>query len=102
MTSAGGDQQRSDRKRRILDGVVRLRRARASTAAASESPGGPATELEAVHTRLAHVEASLEALQDQVYRDARRHESELAEICHAIQPETMARALSGDARRRGL
>jgi hypothetical protein len=55
-----------------------------------------------VHARLAHLERSLEALQDSVYRDKRRYEQEIAELRKLVSPESMARALSDDARRRGL
>ena len=55
-----------------------------------------------VHARLAHLERSLEALQDAVYRDKLRYEQEIAELRKLVSPESMARALSDDARRRGL
>jgi hypothetical protein len=51
---------------------------------------------------LARAEAALEALQDQVYRQAERHEQELTEIHRQLKPAAIARALSDDARDRGL
>jgi hypothetical protein len=58
-------------------------------------------ELE-LHARIAHLETTLEALQDSVYRDKLRFEQEIAELRKLVSPDTMARALSDDARRRGL
>lgn len=63
-------------------------------------PAAPAVlDLEA---RVNHLEAAFEGLQDAMYRDAQRYEHELAELRRQLQPENLARSLSGDARRRGL
>jgi hypothetical protein len=64
--------------------------------------GGEEPELASLAARLAQVEAALEALQDQVYRQAERHERELAEVHRRLKPSALARALSDDARDRGL
>jgi uncharacterized coiled-coil protein SlyX len=58
-------------------------------------------ELE-LRARIAHLESTLEELQDSVYRDKRRHEQELADMRKLLDPANLARALSDDARRRGL
>jgi hypothetical protein len=63
---------------------------------------GEQTELASLTARLARAEAALEALQDQVYRQAERHERELAEVHRLLKPAAIARALSDDARDRGL
>jgi hypothetical protein len=55
-----------------------------------------------LHARIAHLESSLQALEDSVYNDKLRHESEIAELRRLLEPPNMARALSDDARRRGL
>ena len=52
--------------------------------------------------RLGHLEALVEGLQDSVHRDSVRHEERLAELERMMQPEALAKALSDDARRRGL
>jgi hypothetical protein len=52
--------------------------------------------------RMDHLEASLEALQDTVYRDVQRHDHELAELRSQLDPPNLVRALSDDARKRGL
>jgi predicted RNase H-like nuclease (RuvC/YqgF family) len=58
--------------------------------------------IEAAETRMEHLEASLEGLQDALYRQARREDINLEELRHRTDPEWMARELSDDARRRGL
>lgn len=52
--------------------------------------------------RLARLESRVEALQDQVYRQHERHQSEVADLRHQLKPEELARTISADARRRGL
>jgi len=59
-------------------------------------------EADVVRERLDHLEASLEALQDLVYRNLRRQEQELDALRKQLQPSNLVRALSEDARRRGL
>ena len=68
------------------------------------APDGPSApdRLQELTVRVAHLEASLEGLQDEIYRASQRHDRELAELRRAMQPENLARDLSGDARRRGL
>jgi hypothetical protein len=55
-----------------------------------------------VEDRFAELEALVEALQDAVHRDAVRHEERMAELERKTEPEVLARALSDDARRRGI
>ncbi len=52
--------------------------------------------------RVAHLEALVEGLQDAVHRDALRHDKRITEVERRTQPEELAKALSADARRRGL
>jgi predicted nuclease of restriction endonuclease-like RecB superfamily len=58
--------------------------------------------LETLEARIQHLEASLEALQDAVYRQAVLEEKKIGEVRRQLAPEQMARELSRDARRRGL
>jgi hypothetical protein len=64
--------------------------------------GPTAEDFAVLRSRLDHLEAAFEGLQDAVYREAERYERELADLRREIQPEEMARALSVDARKRGL
>ena len=59
-------------------------------------------EAQELRTRLEHVERALLALQDSVYRDVRRQDGEMAELRPQREPPNLVRALSDDARRRGL
>jgi hypothetical protein len=59
-------------------------------------------DLRRITQRLQHLEALVEGLQDAVHRDAVRHEERMAEIERKTQPEAVAKALTEDARRRGL
>jgi hypothetical protein len=62
----------------------------------------PRPELERLNERLGHLEALVEGLQDAVHRESLRHDERIAELEHKTQPEELAKALSDDARRRGL
>jgi hypothetical protein len=59
-------------------------------------------EAQELRTRVEHLERELLALQDSVYRDVRRQDAELAERRQQLDPPNLVRALSDDARRRGL
>jgi uncharacterized coiled-coil protein SlyX len=56
----------------------------------------------ALDTRMGHLEAALEGLQDALYRQAVRDDETRAELRDRTEPKRMARELSADARRRGL
>jgi predicted nucleic acid-binding Zn-ribbon protein len=58
--------------------------------------------LDQLEQRLEHLEALVEGLQDAVHRDSIRHEQRMAELERRTEPEAVAKALSDDARRRGL
>jgi predicted nucleic acid-binding Zn-ribbon protein len=58
--------------------------------------------LQRLEQRLAHLESLVEGLQDEVYRDSMRHEQRMTELERKTEPEALAKALSDDARRRGL
>jgi hypothetical protein len=53
-------------------------------------------------TRVEHLESVIEGLQDALYRQARQHDSDIADLRRRTEPAEVARALSDDARRRGL
>jgi hypothetical protein len=55
-----------------------------------------------LETRLEHLEAALEGLQDAVYRQSVREEKQIAALGRRTEPHEMARALSEDARRHGV
>jgi hypothetical protein len=59
-------------------------------------------QLRGVHERIDGLEAMIEGLQDSVDRQARRQDERFAELARQIEPGELARALSDDARKRGL
>lgn len=59
-------------------------------------------EVAALAARVAHLEAALEGLQDALYRQALQHDRAVEELRARLKPEEIARALSDDARKRGL
>jgi hypothetical protein len=65
--------------------------------ASADEPG-----LEALRERVARLEAVVEGLQDALYRQAVREDERIEELRTRLEPEAIARALSDDARRRGL
>jgi hypothetical protein len=83
-------------------GAMSLRERIGRMAALRRPPQPPADDLRRLTERVEQLEALVEGLQDAVHRDAVRHERRLAELEHKTQPEVLAKALSEDARRRGL
>ncbi len=66
-------------------------------------PSAPASQPERGLTeRVEHLESVVEGLQDAVYRQAQQHDRDVAELRRRTEPAEVARALSEDARRRGL
>jgi hypothetical protein len=59
-------------------------------------------KLQRLQERVAHLEALVEGLQDAVHRDSIRHEERMSGLERRTEPEALAKALSDDARRRGL
>jgi hypothetical protein len=72
-----------------------------------QADGAPMTgatepDLAALVDRLERLEATVEALQDQVHRQGERHQSEVADLRRQLKPEELARTMAADARRRGI
>jgi hypothetical protein len=59
-------------------------------------------ELQALETRIAHMEQLVQGLQDSVHRESSRQSERIAELEARIQPAALGKALSEDARNRGL
>jgi uncharacterized coiled-coil protein SlyX len=83
----------------MLDRVIGLRRRRAREKARGASD--PA-EVRSLEQRVAHLEAMIEGLQDAVHRETKRTQEQLDELRHRTEPGEISRALSRDARERGL
>jgi cell division protein FtsB len=68
----------------------------------ADGPDAERRRLDRLEQRVEHLEALVEGLQDAVHRDAVRHEQRMSELERRTEPEVVAKALSDDARRRGL
>jgi uncharacterized coiled-coil protein SlyX len=64
--------------------------------------GSSERRLESLERRVLHLEELLEGLQDAVHRESVRRDEEAARLQRRTAPGEMARALSEDARKRGL
>ena len=58
--------------------------------------------IDGLEGRVADLEVMLQGLQDAVHRDAVRRDEQAARFERMIEPRELARALSDDARERGL
>jgi len=89
------------------EGLIRRIRQVRRLATARERPSSDAGQpqpdrLQALETRVAHLEQQLEGLQDSVHRESERHAKLISELETRIQPGAMGAALAEDARNRGL
>jgi uncharacterized coiled-coil protein SlyX len=67
------------------------------------SPDGSSERrMELLERRVSHLEELVEGLQDAVHRESVRRDEEAARLQRRTEPREMARALSDDARKRGL
>jgi hypothetical protein len=88
----------------LLARVRQIRRLAAMSGERSVSPtNGPAQDvLQALEARVAHIEQQLQGFQDSVHRESSRQEKRIADLEARIQPAAISKALSADARERGL
>ena len=64
--------------------------------------GSGQDQLRALEARVAHLEELVEGLHDSVHRESTRLGKRIGEVEARIQPAALGRALSDDARERGL
>ena len=95
----------STRERESL--IARIRQLRRASAdpdrhgrTATSGPGQD--ELRALEARIAHLEQVVQGLQDSVHRESTRLTKRIGELEARTQPAALGRALSDDARQRGL
>jgi uncharacterized coiled-coil protein SlyX len=62
----------------------------------------PVDRVESLETRVTHLEAMIEGLQDAVHRELTRSNARLDDMERKIEPSELSRRLSKDARERGL
>jgi hypothetical protein len=84
-------------------GELRRRRGPPPTSASSPESGlGDERRIAVLEARVEHLEAALEGLQDAVDRQAVMQDERIGDLRRRTEPEEIARALSEDARKRGL
>ena len=59
-------------------------------------------DLAELRQRVEHLETEVEGLQDAVHRESMRQRKQIDALIRSTQPAVLARALSDDARRRGV
>jgi hypothetical protein len=93
----------SDRQR-LLARVRQMRRLAAVSDAPATSPAGDSEPdpISALQARITQLEQQLQGLQDSVHRESSRQSKRLSELEAQIQPAAISKALSKDARDRGL
>jgi hypothetical protein len=78
------------------------RRSRARRPHAAVGPDRSDPQLAELQQRLEHLETAFEGLQDAVHRESVRQHKVIEDLTRSMQPAAVARALSDDARRRGV
>lgn len=84
------------------DLAARVRAIVASWTARDSAARGPKAELAELRERLNALESMVEGLQDAVYRQSVQLDRRFDGLERRLGPDEMARALSEDARKRGL
>jgi hypothetical protein len=87
--------------------IERIRRARRTHELAAEAADVPGATLDQDHlrplvARVEHLEQMVQGLQDSVHRESSRHDKRIAELEARLQPAALSKALSDDARTRGI
>jgi uncharacterized coiled-coil protein SlyX len=63
---------------------------------------GIESRIETLERRIDQIEGLVEGLQDAVHREWLRHDKQAADLERKTEPQQIARALTEDARKRGL
>ena len=88
----------------LMARILHVRRvsAEADDHARSSSRGPSQEEPGALEVRIGHLEQLVEGLQDSVHRESTRLSKRIGELEAQLEPAALGRALSDDARKRGL
>jgi TolA-binding protein len=87
--------------------IARIRQIRRLPGTPNEAAKAPAVDsaqdqLRVLEARVEHLEQLVQGLQDSVHRESSRHAKRIAELESRVQPAALGKALSDDARTRGL
>jgi hypothetical protein len=85
----------------LIGRILQIRRT--AEAAGPPRPETPdVDQLRALRERVEHLEKLVQGLQDSVHRESSRQGKQIAELEARIHPAALGKALSDDARERGL
>jgi TolA-binding protein len=87
--------------------IARIRQLGRASAQRERPPARPAVDpdrdqLRSLEQRVEHLEALVQGVQDSMHRESLRQSARLSELEAQIQPAALGKALSDDARARGL
>jgi hypothetical protein len=85
-----------------MSGRPSLRERLARALGGGSLPAGELRRLERLQQRVDHIETLVEGLQDAIHRNSTRHDERLTELERKTEPDALTKALSDDARRRGI
>jgi hypothetical protein len=103
MASLGDRSRAAGRRTWLVERVVQLGRPRrAADPAAQLSADAQERRIEALEKRVDQLEALLEGLQDAVHRESVREDRRISALEKRTEPSEISRALSRDARKRGI
>ena len=103
MASTGNPSGGPARRLAILGRVVQVRRGRRASDATARAPdAGHERRIQALEGRIDRLESLLEGLQDAVHRESVREGGRIEALEKRTDPSEISRALSRDARERGL
>lgn len=88
----------------LIARIRQIRRVNGPSAAGTRSTAERPDDrtLRVLEDRVRQLEQLVQGLQDAVYRESRRQDERMAELEARVQPAAIAKALSEDARKRGL
>jgi hypothetical protein len=90
-------------RERLIARIRQIRRVAKTDDAAKRGAGESSPDrVQALEARVEHLEALLQGLQDSVHRESSRQARRLSELEARTQPGALGKALSEDARARGL
>ena len=103
MASTGGPSGGAGRRAGILGRVVQLARGSRAAGVTTQAPAaGHERRIEVLEDRVDQLEALIEGLQDAVHRESVHDHERIAALEKRSEPAEISRALSRDARERGL
>jgi hypothetical protein len=90
-------------RERLIDRIRQIRRAAKPDDASRPAPADPEREhMRSLESRVEHLEALLQGLQDSVHRESTRLTKRVSDLEARVEPGALGKALSEDARTRGL